>query len=184
MIGGRLSGIGCSKNRGKRGDMDEVRSFRDLRVYQKLKALHLDVHTLSLGFPKFELYELGSQVRRSSNSAPAQIAEGWGSRHTNIYIETINRAMGEVRETQHHLEVAKDKAYLTPVRFRELDDGYDHCGRMLERLHQSLSEWRGSVRTGNTVRESHDEYGTVAGPDPEWHKAVELTLQVTTEVED
>jgi hypothetical protein len=49
--------------------MDKIQSFRDLRVYQKLKALHLAVHRLSLDFPKFEMYELGSQVRKSSNSA-------------------------------------------------------------------------------------------------------------------
>jgi len=85
--------------------MGQLKSFRDLKVYQKLKALHIEVHNETLGFPKFETYELGSQVRRSSNSAPAQIAEGWGSRHTNIYIEAINRSMGEVRETQHHNSV-------------------------------------------------------------------------------
>jgi four helix bundle protein len=56
--------------------MSQLASFRDLRVYQKLKALHLEVHGKSLAFPKSEMYELGSQVRRSSNSAPAQIAEG------------------------------------------------------------------------------------------------------------
>ena len=73
--------------------MSQLASFRDLRVYQKLKALHLEVHGESLAFPKFEMYELGSQIRRSSNSAPALVAEGWGSRHTNMYIEAINRAM-------------------------------------------------------------------------------------------
>ena len=108
--------------------MSQLASFRDLRVYQKLKALHWEVHGESLAFPKFEMYELGSQVRRSSNSAPALIAEGWGSRHTNRYIEAINRAMGEVRETQHHLDTAKDKHCLTPERFGGLDEGYDHCG--------------------------------------------------------
>ena len=51
-----------------------------------------------------------------------------------MYLEAINRAMGEVRETQHHLDTAKDKEYLNQERFDELDDGYDHCGRMLERL--------------------------------------------------
>ena len=69
--------------------MATLNSFRDLRVYQELCRLHLAVHEESLRFPKFEMYELGSQVRRSSNSAPAILAEGWGSRHTNIYIEAI-----------------------------------------------------------------------------------------------
>jgi four helix bundle protein len=71
--------------------MSQLKSFRHLKVYQKLKALHLEVHHETLLFPKFELYELGSQVRRSSNAAPAILAEGWGSRHTNIYIEAINK---------------------------------------------------------------------------------------------
>jgi len=71
--------------------MSQLKSFRDLKVYQKLKALHLEVHRESLLFPKFKLYELGSQVRRLSNAAPAILAEGWGSRHTNIYIEAISK---------------------------------------------------------------------------------------------
>ncbi len=53
--------------------MEKIRSIRDLRVYQKLRALHLQVHTESLTFPKFELYELGSQVRRSSNHERAEL---------------------------------------------------------------------------------------------------------------
>lgn len=143
--------------------MTQVRSFRDLRVYQELRQLHLVVHEESLGFPKFEMYELGSQIRRSSNSAPANIAEGWASRHTNIYIEAINRALGEIQETQHHLSVAKDKGYMTDARFQELDGKYAVCCRMLERLQQSLSQWRGSTRT--TVREDKATY--MAHPVPQ-----------------
>jgi four helix bundle protein len=159
--------------------MSQLTSFRDLRVYQKLKALHLEVHGESLAFPTFEMYELGSQVRRSSNSAPAQIAEGWGSRHTNMYIEAINRAMGEVRETQHHLDTAKAKQYLTPERFAGLDEGYDHCGRMLERLHQSLSEWHGSVRTGHVVQEERADY--IVNTDLAWQHVVRITQQIMDE---
>jgi len=69
-----------------------IRSFEDLDVYQKLVELHLEINELSLKFPKFELYELGSQIRRSSNSAPANLAEGWSNKHINIYLEGINRA--------------------------------------------------------------------------------------------
>lgn len=144
--------------------MGQLKSFRDLNVYQKLKALHLEVHRESPGFPKFETYELGSQMRRSSNSAPALVAEGWGSRHTNIYIEAINRSLGEVRETQHHLEVAKDKNYLSEQRFAELDAGYDECGRMLDGLHQALSKWHGTTRTGKVVKEPAAAYAAVSVP--------------------
>ena len=156
--------------------MGQLTSYRDLKVYQKLKALHIEVHNETLGFPKFETYELGSQVRRSSNSAPAQLAEGWGSRHTNIYIEAINRALGEVRETQHHIDVAKEKKYLSVERFQELDDRYEECGRMMEGLHQALSSWRDTTRTGSVIREERAEYITNPVP-PTCPPYIEITQQ-------
>ena len=63
--------------------MAKLKSFRELRVYQKLKALHLEVHSESLTFPKFELYELGSQVRRSSNS----LSEWRGTTRTGTIVQ-------------------------------------------------------------------------------------------------
>jgi four helix bundle protein len=156
--------------------MAKLKSFRELRVYQELKRLHLEVHRLSLTFPRFETYELGSQVRRSSNSAAALLAEGWGSRHTNVYIEAINRSMGEVRETQHHLDTAKEKEYLTTERFAELDAAYERCGRMLERLHEALSEWSGTTRTGEIVQEEEVVYGR--RPSLDWEAAMQATEEV------
>jgi hypothetical protein len=89
--------------------------------------------------------------------------------------------MGEVRETQHHIGTAKDKQYLSSERFRELDDGYDHCGRMLEKLHQSLSEWKGSTRTGKLVREARTGYTTDS--ETGWPAAVEITTKIDAEAE-
>jgi len=155
----------------------KLRSFRELRVYQELRRLHLEVHRESLEFPKFELYELGSQVHRSSNSAPAILAEGWGSRHTNVYIEAVNRTTGEVRETQHHLDVARAKGYLTGERFRELDGAYESCGRMLERLHHALSGWRNTTRTGSEVHEQQAIY-IASGSAPDWDNVVTITQEI------
>lgn len=63
----------------------KIQSFEDLKVYQKLCELHIEVHELTLTFPDFEKYELGSQLRRSSNSAPANLAEGWNNKHKSIW---------------------------------------------------------------------------------------------------
>jgi len=52
-----------------------IKNVEDLEVYQKLCDFAIEIHKLTLTFPKFELYELGSQLRRSSNSAPANLAE-------------------------------------------------------------------------------------------------------------
>ncbi|PIP12628.1 MAG: hypothetical protein COT45_01125 [bacterium (Candidatus Stahlbacteria) CG08_land_8_20_14_0_20_40_26] len=57
------------------GIIGTITTFRDLDVYKKLCELHLEIHKLSMDFPKFELYELGSQIRRSSNSIPANVDE-------------------------------------------------------------------------------------------------------------
>lgn len=116
-----------------------IRSFEDLIVYQRLLALVFEVHEISLTFPKFELYELGSQARRSSNSAPANLAEGWNNRHTKVYIEGVNRALAEVQETSHHLTVAHGKKYLTDAQHRSLMGRYEECRMMLKSLERSLS---------------------------------------------
>jgi hypothetical protein len=96
-----------------------------------------------------------------------------------MYIEAVSRARGEVRETQHHLDVAADKGYIASELFEKLDDGYDHSGRMLERLHQSLSKWSGSIRTGKTIKEDREEYhvGSRIG----WQEAEAITAKVMAE---
>jgi four helix bundle protein len=119
-----------------------IESYEDLEVYQKLCELHLEVNEITFTFPKFELFELGSQLRRSSNSAPANVAEGWNNKHTNIYLEGINRAQGELRETKHHIKMAFKKRYIEELRYRDLTNRYDQCGRMLTGLENSLNFWK------------------------------------------
>ena len=119
-----------------------IKSFRDLEVYKKLFSLHLEVHELTLELPKFELYELGSQLRRASNSSPANIAEGWNNKHTNIYIEGVNRALSEVHETEHHLDVAFAKKYIDREKHTYFITKYDECGKMLKGLIRSLENMR------------------------------------------
>ncbi len=57
-----------------------MKSYRDLEIYQESKRLAIEVHKLSLTLPKFELYEEGSQIRRSSKSVTSSIVEGYGRR--------------------------------------------------------------------------------------------------------
>ncbi len=113
---------------------------QDLGVYNKLFNLAVDVNKISLSFPKFELYEIGSQIRRSSNSAPANLAEGFGNKHTNIYTEKISTAQGEIRETIHHLQMAKSKNYLTEKEYAELVNRYEECSKMLYGLELAINK--------------------------------------------
>ncbi len=124
----------------------KIESYEDLEVYQKLCELHIEVNELTFTFPKFELYELGSQLRRSSNSAPANIAEGWNNKHINIYLEGINRAQGEIRETRHHLNMAYKKGHMNEGKYTDLINRYDECGRMLKSLEKSLNNWKSTPK--------------------------------------
>jgi four helix bundle protein len=112
--------------------------IEDLEVYQKLFKLVLEIHELTMNFPGFELYELGSRLRRSSNSSPANLAEVFANRHTNIYLEGISRAQGEIREIKHHLRIAYEKGYITKEKLDYFINGYEGCSKMLYSLEKSL----------------------------------------------
>lgn len=118
--------------------MSSYMKIEDLDVYNKLCKLHIEVCDLTHTWPQEEKYELGSQVRRSSNSAPAQIAEKYDDRHVRNKIEGVNRARGESAETIHHLYIAKLKSCITDEKYIELRDKYKDCIRMLNGLEKSL----------------------------------------------
>ena len=120
---------------------DKIRSYEDLEVYQRLCKLHLEVCHITLAFPDFEKYELSSQLRRSSNSAPANLAEGWNNKHINIYLEGINRAQGEIQETRHHISMAFKKKYVSEEKYNYFIKEYDECGKMLSGLENSLEKY-------------------------------------------
>ncbi len=109
--------------------MSEFMRVEDLHVYQKLCDLHLEV---------CEKYELGSQVRRSSNSSPAQLAEKHSDRHVRYKIESVNRARGEASETVHHLFIVFRKRYIEPKVFEAFRARYHECVRMLNGLERKL----------------------------------------------
>jgi four helix bundle protein len=111
---------------------------QDLEVYQKLFKLGLEVHELAMSFPKFELYEIGSQLRRSSNAVPAILAEGFGNKHTTIYKESISRSQGELRETLHHIRFSHKKGYFKEEILIYFVNGYTECSKMLYGLDRSL----------------------------------------------
>ena len=121
--------------------MPNFLQIEDLDVYNKLCQLHIEICELSKSWPVEEKYELGSQVRRSSNSAPAQLAEKNDDRHVRNKIEGVNRSRGEAAETIHHLYIAKLKKYLSDDMFLEYKGRYKECIRMLNGLEKTL-EWK------------------------------------------
>lgn len=94
--------------------MAYVTNFRELEVYKLSRMLAAEVYNVSKKFPKEEMYSLTDQIRRSSRSIGAQIAEAWGKRrYVNHFISKLTDADGEQNETQHWIEIAKDCKYVT-----------------------------------------------------------------------
>jgi len=136
-VGFRVSGVRC------RGDAVKTKNYlevEDLEVYRKLCRLHIEVCALTHSWPQEEKYELGSQVRRSSNSAPAQLAEKNDDRHIRNKIEGVYRSRGETGETIHHLYMAKLKGYITGKEYLTFRDQYKKCIRMLNGLEKTLEQ--------------------------------------------
>lgn len=120
--------------------MGDFMRIEDLKVYLLLCDLHIDVCDLSHRFPTEERFELGSQIRRSSNSSPANLAEKHSDRHLRNKIEGVNRARGEALETVHHLFIAMRKQYISQADYETLRERYLQCVRMLNGLEQSLEK--------------------------------------------
>ena len=118
--------------------MSEFMRIEDLQVYNKLCQLHIEVCSLSREWPREERFELTSQIRRSSNSAPAQLAEKHSDRHVRNKIEGVNRARGEALETVHHLYVGMLKGYTTEEVYAAYRDRYQECVRMLNGMERTL----------------------------------------------
>ena len=120
--------------------MSEFMRIEDLQVYQRLCQLHIEVSNISHSWPSFERFELAGQVRRSSNSAPSQLAEKNYDRHVRNKIEGVNRARGESLETVHHLYVASLKGYIDADVLDSLRKRYDECVRMLNGMERNLEQ--------------------------------------------
>ncbi len=110
----------------------------ELEVYKKLCRLHIDVCDLTHTWPQEEKYELGSQARHSSNSAPAQLAEKNDDRHIRNKIEGVNRSRGEAAETIHHLFMAKLKGYISEEVYLKFRGLCKECIRMLNGSEKTL----------------------------------------------
>jgi four helix bundle protein len=109
-----------------------IRHFTDLIVWRKANELSLDVFRLSRKWPVEERYSLTDQVRRSSRSIGANLAEAWGKRrYEAAFVAKLVDADAEAHETEHWLINAQQHGYITADDFAKLKTLLDEIGRML-----------------------------------------------------
>jgi four helix bundle protein len=120
-----------------------ARSYRELLVWQKAKALAAQIYRATEQFPKPETYGLTSQIRRAAVSVPSNIAEGQGRLTAGEFCHFLGQARGSLLELDTQLAIALDLNYLQPDRYKALDqDTYQILG-LLNRLIESLRTSRG-----------------------------------------
>jgi four helix bundle protein len=116
-----------------------AQSYRDLEIYRLAHRLAVEVHAVSLTLPKFELYEEGSQVRRSAKSIAANIVEGFGRRRYKAeFIRYLTFAHASCDETVEHLQLLHDCRVLAEDRCATLLEEYLKLGRMLYRFIEAV----------------------------------------------
>lgn len=112
-----------------------MKSHRDLEIFQEAKRLAIEVHKITLTFPKFELYEEGSQIRRSSKAIASAIAEGYGrKRYKADFIKHLIYSHAECDETIVHLEfLFETESLKDKEKFQCLSDAYNLLGRRINK---------------------------------------------------
>ena len=80
-----------------------IESHRDLIVWQKSMDLAVAAYRVTSSFPLEERYGLTSQIRRSSASIPANIAEGYGRESAGAYTQQLRVAQGSLKELETHV---------------------------------------------------------------------------------
>jgi len=116
-----------------------VKDFRDLQVWQKAHQLTLDVYRLTTSFPRDERYGLTTQLRRSSSSIAANLAEGCGRNGDAELARFCSIAMGSASELDYHLLLARDLTLLNVTDYAELARQTTEVKRMLTGLIQKLT---------------------------------------------
>lgn len=125
-------------------DREIMKSYKDLDIYKLSYDLAVKIHKMSLKLPKYELYEEGSQIRRSSKGITSCIVEGYGRRKYKAdFIKYLVYAHGSCDETILHLNFINDNNELDENELKYFLDSYDVLGRKINHYIKYVeSEWK------------------------------------------
>jgi four helix bundle protein len=123
-----------------------MKDFRELKVWEKAHQLTLSCYEATGTFPKQEMFGLVSQIRRSSSSVPANIAEGCGRRGDGEFHRFLQVAMGSASELEYHLLLSRDLKFLSLVDHDRLHTRVEEVKRMLVSLTRKVDSERSQLR--------------------------------------
>jgi len=117
---------------------DEIRSFKDLRVWKRAYELCLSIYRLSSGFPKYELYGIAEQMRRASVSIVSNIAEGYSRRSRKDYARFLQISYSSLSELETQILLSKDLGYMQESDYKVPLNLKEEVGGMLYKLIEKL----------------------------------------------
>ena len=109
-------------------------NYKDLEIWKLAREVVVEIHEMTLNdLPKFEIFEEGSQIRRSSKSIKSCIVEGYGRRsYKQDFIKYLVHAHASNDETKDHLETLYDtKSLINEIKFHRIYDKLDNLGKKL-----------------------------------------------------
>jgi four helix bundle protein len=116
-----------------------MKSYRDLEIYIESKKRAIEVHKMTMKLPKFELFEEGGQIRRSSKSVTAMIVEGYArGRYKSDFIKYLVYPQSECDETIVHLEFLFETGSLTDQ--KKYDDLSNQCSVLSKKINK-FTQW-------------------------------------------
>lgn len=125
--------------------MAYIRSYRDLKVWQKSMDLTVRTYEVTKGFPSEERYGLTSQMRRAAASVPANIAEGRERRSTREFLQFLGIARGSLAELETFLTLSERLGLLQSATGNRLLGESAEINRMLESMMRALNRKVDSV---------------------------------------
>ena len=117
-----------------------MKSFRDLRVWQKAMDLVEKVYLLTQKFPREETYGLTNQIRRAVVSIPSNISEGHTREHIIEYLHHLSVAQASLAELETQLEIANRLKYIAPDQFKGGLREIDSLAKQMYALRNSLRQ--------------------------------------------
>jgi four helix bundle protein len=133
----------------------EIKTYRDLEVWQKSMDLVVEMYRLSKLLPREEQFGLVSQIQRAAVSIPANIAEGHGRRHRGDFLRHLSIARGSLTEVETHLQIGIRLDYLNRDQVRHAWNLSQQVGRLLNGLIRSLEP---SAHANNRISEEETSY--------------------------
>ena len=155
----------------------QIRSYRDLTVWQKACDLAQEVYSLTRQFPKEELYGIVSQMRRAAVSVPSNIAEGAEREGPAEYRRFLSIASGSLAELHTQVELARRFNYITTEQAQQLGLDINEISKMLYGLRKGLRKKREATTLSSNIEKHIQEGRQVIG---EVMKATEYSFKDLT----